>query len=95
MQYIYTQEEHDRFATDQAAFALKVKLEADKQIRVRRAAATKVIQAFANEFRAELGRPYSYGQDDSLFKRLVQLSDDISAAIDSCDKPTSGVIQST
>ena len=94
MQYLYTQEEHDRIATDKAAFDIQVQREVDRRVSVCRTAAKEVLKAFAKEFRVELGNPYGLGHA-TLYRRLVQLSDDISAAIDWCDKPASGVIQST
>jgi len=90
MQYLYTQEEHDRIATDKEAFEKRVNADIDRCLKAYRSATADVLNAFVKEFahRSDPFRPFgvSVSLDD-----LRQLSKAISRAHgikdeESCDK---------
>jgi len=94
MQYLYTQEEHDRIATDEVAFAKRVSAEVEVKLKEARVRTLKVIEDFFNAFKGELLNPYgasiSFGSLQKFSDRLREAN---SPPKEKCDKDTGNVIQ--
>jgi len=90
MQYLYTQEEHDRVKTDKEEFERRVNADVDRCLKAYRSATADVLVAFVKEF-AHRGDPYRpFGVSISI-EDLRRLSKAISKAHgikdeETCDK---------
>lgn len=74
MQYIYTQEEHDKVKTDKEEFERRVNADIDRRLKAYREAVGDVIVAFVQRFmsRADPYRPFGVNVSIEDLQRLAR-----------------------
>jgi len=96
MQYIYTQEEHDRIATDKAAFDMRVENKVREELRLARLRVNQVIEQFFKTFQHDITSRFGAHIDYQMLKGFADKlheANSLPKAKESCDKDTGCVIQ--
>jgi hypothetical protein len=97
MQYLYSQEEHDRVKTDKEEFERRVAAGIDSQLAIARARVAQVIEDFFKHYLTSSDACHFGAQIDyrglKSFSNQLHAANKIPVAKESCDRDTGTVVK--